>query len=174
MKPGEVLLKYRCDKVLAHSYGDIYDDLLPPFKESATAVFEIGIEKGDAHYAWRDYFVNAQIYGMDSEISKMINTDRIKSWFCSTTDRIKMLELRSQMPQFDIIIDDASHFIEEQIWVVAVLWSKLKPGGLFVIEDVASPEYLELFKCFGSVRLFDLRAVKGRYDDMLAIIEKSK
>lgn len=172
MKISEVLLKYRCDKVLAHTYGDIYDLHFEPIRNDVRTVLEIGIEKGDAHFAWREAFPNAQIYGIDSEPHKAVNVERIKSFVCSTSNRDGLLKVIESLPPLDILIDDASHEIGEQLWVIAAFWHKIKPGGFMVVEDVAMKEFLHMFECFRTVIMYDLVSKKGKYDDMLVVIKR--
>ena len=38
----------------------------------------------------------------------------------------------------DIIIDDGSHIEEHQIFTFGVLFPKLKPGGVYIVEDISS------------------------------------
>lgn len=168
----DLLRKHPSDKVSSHSYGPLYDELFSPFRDSATAILEIGIEGGNSLRAWRDYFTNAHIWGLDNEMSKMIAEPRITTVHCDMKERDRILTVRNAMPQFDIICDDASHVIDLQIWAVAVFWSKLKPRGLFIVEDVLYPQYLELFDCFQNTKLYDLRYVRGQHDDMLAVMRK--
>lgn len=170
---AELLAKYPSDKLSAHSYCPIYEELFAPYRQSATAILEIGIEHGQSLRAWREYFMFAHIYGMDNEASKIFRDNRITCVHCDTTERDRILAIRHSLPDFDIIIDDASHVVTEQIWSVAVFWPKLKPGGIMVIEDILYPQYLELFQCFQNVTLHDLRHVRNQHDDMLAVIRKN-
>ena len=40
---------------------------------------------------------------------------------------------------FDIIIDDGSH-LDEHMWVTFLeIWPTLRPGGIYIIEDIISP-----------------------------------
>ena len=41
---------------------------------------------------------------------------------------------------FDIIIEDASHVLKDQIISLFMLFKKLKPGGLFICEELDFPE----------------------------------
>lgn len=169
----ELLRKYPSDKLSSHSYAPLYDELFAPYRESATAILEIGIEHGQSLRAWREYFKKAQIFGIDNAESKMIyNEKSIFTYHCDTTSRDAFLELRAKLPMLDIIVDDASHVCVEQLFVATALWSKLKPGGLLIVEDIAKPEYLALFDAFKGAALHDRRKIKGQADDMLAVIQK--
>lgn len=168
----ELLHKYPSDKLSSHSYAPLYDELFEPYRESATAILEIGIEHGQSLRAWREYFPKANIYGIDNCESKMFAEDRIATIHADTTDRDGFLRAISNLPPIDIAIDDGGHVISCQLFAVAALWSKLKPGGLLIVEDIAKPEYLALFSAFKGATLHDRRKIKGQVDDMLAVMRK--
>jgi hypothetical protein len=42
--------------------------------------------------------------------------------------------------KFDIIIEDASHFLKDQIISLFLLFKKLKSDGLFIIEELDFPD----------------------------------
>jgi FkbM family methyltransferase len=76
----------------------------------------------------------------------------------------------------DIVIDDGPHSLESQIFSVKNFSTKVKPGGLFVIEDVADIEYCKQLTeatplhLRPHIEILDLRGVKGRSDDILFVI----
>jgi|SRR5690349_18582764 len=172
MTPSELLELHRSDKVSAHSYGPLYDKLFPPFQYYALNVLEIGILHGCSLRAWRDYFKNATIIGIDNHPSRLITDIRIESRHVDTTDRDRFMEVCGELPQFEIIIDDGSHVFNEQLFALAVLWPKLRPGGIYIVEDIPDIKYLELFACFPNATLHDLREVKGQQDDLVAVMRK--
>ena len=47
---------------------------------------------------------------------------------------------------FDIIIDDCGHLSDQQQFSMAYLFPFLKPGGIYIIEDLNAP-YVK--RCFG-------------------------
>jgi predicted O-methyltransferase YrrM len=69
--------------------------------------------------------------------------------------------------QFDLIIDDGSHVLQHQQAAVAQLWPLLRPGGVFVVEDIQSQEDANAFAQEGCWTFEDLRE-SGRYDDLIA------
>ena len=172
MNPSQLLRQHYSDKVTHHNYSETYDRLLAPFQNTATAVLEIGVENGCSLRAWQDYFPNAKIIGLEKEESKLFQYGRIQTIRCDTTERDRMIELAASFPMLDIIIDDGSHVAHEQVWALAVLWPKLKPGGIYIVEDIYKPEYLGLFKAFGA-ELLDLRTPRGCADDLMAVVRKA-
>jgi len=60
------------DKNTTHSYLPLYEHLLSSKKESAKNVLEVGTQFGGSIKLWRDYFTNANIYGLD-----ILSIDRV-------------------------------------------------------------------------------------------------
>lgn len=174
MKPSELLRMHFSDKETHHNYGKAYDDILSPYRETAQAVLEIGILEGCSIRAWRDYFTSAKIIGMDNDPSRLFQDEAagIRSIHCDTTDRDGFMRICRDLPVLDVIIDDASHVFNEQVFAVAALWGRLRSGGMYVIEDIYLPEYLSAFGCFQNATLMDLRIPGGCADDMMAILRK--
>jgi hypothetical protein len=53
------------DKNTCHSYLEVYDNILKDKQLTCKNVLEIGIQHGGSIKLWNDYFVNANIYGLD-------------------------------------------------------------------------------------------------------------
>ena len=65
MSLQEIVDNSRTDKNTAHSYLPLYQNLLIRKKETAKNVLEIGICNGGSIKLWNDFFVNANVYGLD-------------------------------------------------------------------------------------------------------------
>lgn len=165
------LNRYDTDKATRHSYDLVYGDLLPQLKDSAKNVLELGI--GGSLLAWRDYFQNAEIVGIDTNAKKLITGEKRITTLCLDACSMNVLSYsKKRNIKYDLIIDDASHSIGEQLISLFLLFNELKSGGFYVIEDVQN---LDMFKQFCSIpifKTFDLRYVKGRYDDLMVVFEK--
>jgi trans-aconitate methyltransferase len=173
----DLLSKYKTDKNTRHSYGPVYEDLLAPYREVAKNVLEIGVDKGASMEVWREYFVNATITGIDNNPislppSRVKDVSRMKFYKLhqASSASLKAFAI-NHYQQFDIIIDDGSHVPRHQLMTRDILWDALKPGGLMVIEDIQNTRALILLRNFRP-EIVDVRAVKGRYDDVLAIFRK--
>jgi hypothetical protein len=55
----------RTDKDTLHSYLDTYEILFKDKRNTSKAVMEIGISEGGSIKLWNDYFINANIFGLD-------------------------------------------------------------------------------------------------------------
>ena len=64
-------------------------------------------------------------------------------------------------------IDDGSHQLSHQQAAVQQLWPLLRPGGVFVVEDIQSELDAYEFAREGGWTFEDWRD-RGRYDDLIA------
>ncbi len=122
----------------ARQHLGLYEVLFDSYRDSATKVFEIGINRGGSIKAWQRYFSNATIYGLDIRRTTLKNVDlcdRVVPLQLDQSNREQLESFASEGP-FDIGIDDGSHIWEHQILSFNSLWPAIKPGGLYVIEDV--------------------------------------
>lgn len=150
----QLCLKYGTDKTpeIGHSYAPIYDKLLGELKPKH--ILEIGIgykglmERYVAQYqagaslrVWRDFFPGAKIYGIDNHSEANLEGEpRITTLIGDSTDEEWVNSLN--LPKFDFIIDDGSHEHRDQLKTAMLFLFRLKPGGLYFIEDVAWPIHL--------------------------------
>ena len=83
--------------------------------------------------------------------------------------------------RYDIIIEDASHKLEDQIQHFKDFSSLINPGGIYVIEDVPESAMIQLkneTEAYGNLQGFtlvihDLRNIKNRFDDILFIFRRT-
>jgi hypothetical protein len=74
--------------------------------------------------------------------------------------------LRQESP-VDLIIDDGSHTLADQVAGVRALWCSLRVGGVYVVEDLQDERAVEWFRREGWT-IEDFRGIAGRYDDLIA------
>ena len=178
----------RTDKNTVHSYLGLYEKLLHPRKNRATNVLEIGIAHGGGSInMWHDYFPNANVYGVDiipiHEISNDLkNQERIKLFPSSNgyaTDFIAR-EFVQKGILFDMILDDGPHTLDSMRTFLTHYSQLLNYDGILILEDIQSWDWIESLKeCVpqhlkGQIEVYDLRKQKGRYDDIVLVIDKSK
>lgn len=127
-----------------HHFTDLYDLFFSPLRSSASKIFEIGIAAGGSLEMWRDYFPKATIYGIDIDPKTELDSDRIKTFVANQADRAQLKSFIDKFGgQFDMILDDGGHTMDEQQVSIGFLFPYLKPGGFYVIEDVHTslPEF---------------------------------
>jgi len=143
----DLMYKYGSDKSKDdHAYTNIYQLLFNPIQYKVKKVLELGIAAGQSLQAWREYFPNAQITGVDPNLNPKVkeNLDRMSrvdyALFNILTDGITQdeikEELRADLESFDIIIDDGPHTFSSQRDFLVRLFPFLKPGGIYIIEDI--------------------------------------
>lgn len=125
-----------------HHYTQFYEKYLEPYKNSAKKILEIGVDTGVSILVWLEYFPNAKIYGMDINYSSLIlNSFDSKNrvvLFKGNQGDIKDLNtfIKEHGGDFDVIIDDGGHTMQQQQLTLKTYFKHLKSGGLYVIEDL--------------------------------------
>jgi Methyltransferase domain len=119
-------------------YFDIYDRHFHRFRGKEAHILEIGVYSGESLEMWRDYFgPKAVIYGVDIEPDcRAYESNGIKIFIGDQADRLFWREFRRQVPNLDIVIDDGGHQSDQQIVSVEELLPILRPGGVYLCEDV--------------------------------------
>lgn len=119
-------------------YFDIYDRHFRQFRGQEVHVLEIGVYSGGSLDMWRDYFgPKAIIYGVDIEPDcRVYENDGIKIFIGDQADRSFWRSFRQKVSTLDIVIDDGGHQREQQIVSVEELLPFLRPGGVYLCEDV--------------------------------------
>lgn len=158
---NDILNKYSSDKGThplgieneGNGYGDFYERYFRDYRESALNICDIGIQEGSSLRANEEYFINANIHGVDIDDKSEYNSDRIRTHIVNQ-DNVADLDsfvgkMKNENVQFDIIIDDASHDVSHQQITFAKFFDILKAGGLYVVEDMGSSFFKE------GVRLYD-------------------
>jgi demethylmacrocin O-methyltransferase len=138
------------DKVGAHEYADAYAHHFRPYRNKKITLLEIGVggytyeEGGRSLVLWESYFRRASIAGVDIYDKTHLSRGRIRVFQASQTDEEKLNGIAQLYNGFDIIIDDGSHVSSHIIETFKILFDKVKPGGIYVIEDLGCsylPEY---------------------------------
>jgi spermidine synthase len=127
------------DKVTYHSYGSFYDGLFDGKLNKKIRMMEIGVSSFGSILTWMDCLPNAEIVGVDINF---IFGQSNQAEMCKKNDRVTLIEADATKKefdvkgQFDVIIDDGSHIVEDVEKSFKNLFSKIKKGGSYVIEDV--------------------------------------
>ncbi|HEY1740847.1 MAG TPA: SAM-dependent methyltransferase, partial [Acidimicrobiia bacterium] len=100
---------YGSDKgATAHRYVDLYERHFGGVRRHVMSVLEIGIYRGASLQMWRDYFPNAEVYGLDINDAE-VRGKRIHTLRGDQSDEALLARIRELGP-FDLIVDDGSHF----------------------------------------------------------------
>lgn len=171
------------DKITHHSYGEIYNKEIGRLESlEDVRILEIGIMSGAFLQAVAEHLPHANVYGMD------ISLDLLYPRWNWDHPRIHTVCMDGTTPEapsavqgpFDLIVEDASHRPHDQVASLRVFAPHLKPGGTYVIEDInqehaqwLQPELERAAQEHGlEMEWMDLRSVKGRFDDIVAIFRR--
>jgi hypothetical protein len=120
-----------------HGFTELYEQIFFPMKDSPIRIFEIGILDGGSLILWRDYFPNAEIYGIDVVDKTNLNSERIKAFVANQASRDQLdAFIEKYGGDFDIILDDGGHKMDQQQISFGHLFKYVIPGGYYIIEDV--------------------------------------
>jgi cephalosporin hydroxylase len=182
----QLALKYKTDKVkeFRHNYTPFYYDLLKHKQPSAKTVLEIGIghrgenvkNKAISHmmhmpedyligaslYMWRDFFIKADVYGVDINPVCLFEADRIHTFLADQSNQEDLERLVNQRigKPLDVVIDDGSHIPVDQVATLITLVPQLSAGGIYIIEDVSPNLYGRLESYFTEEVMAHLRKHK--------------
>ena len=187
MQLTEILKEYKLephtDKNTTHCYVDeFYETAFAPYKDKTLSLLEIGISCGASLVLWREYFKNAKfIAGIDNRpettFGQFRDIDGISYFYEDAYDP----EIKKKLPKLNIIIDDGSHHIEDQLKAIDIYYPLLIKGGIYVVEDIQQQLYPDAREQFiakveslthKSYEWLDLRHIKERPDDTLLVIRK--
>lgn len=160
------------DKGTAHSYiENYYHYKFDKIRLNELNVLEIGVSTGLSLEMWGEYFPNSNITGIELDnINYKPSNDRVKLIIGDGTDSKTFQDIED----LDIIIDDGSHVFTDQIFSYAILYDKLKKGGMYIIEDVKNIDAVAPFfkRLNVNAKIFDFRNFKNRHDDVIVEIIK--
>jgi len=140
-----------------HSYGFIYEKLLKEKENQRITILEI-VENDEKSDIWLNnevYYVNANEAYNNEFINKFNNK------------------------KFDFIIDRGSKRFKDQVFFLTNYLRLLKNNGVMIVEDIQSIRYVRYMyenvpdKFREYIKTYDLREVKGRYDDIMFVINRS-
>jgi predicted O-methyltransferase YrrM len=182
---------YGTDKNTSHSYGELYEALFAPRRDSVRAVLELGVYSGASAVVWAEYFASAVVVGADITLARVrfgadhprirfVQTDATVAAAVAAT-RAAAAELGvAPSPGYDVILDDASHDPRHQVASAELFVPSLAPGGIYVIEDIAEDTAAFVRSNLARVAAehglafawHDLRDKKRRFDDIVAVLER--
>ena len=179
----ELAEKYGTDKA-GGGYTAFYHMLLGAHRERIRSVLELGIgttgamqhvpgyKPGASLRMWEEYFPNALIFGADIESGLMATREgRIITSLCDERQSgdlrrtIHLVEYVSGRRP-DLIVDDALHTSDAQVFSANNLAHAVSPGGFYIIEDVASPHLVSSQLEFPH---YAVMTRKGRGDQLIVI-----
>ena len=136
-----------------HTYSDYYYKLFFQNRASIRNLLEVGIgsknlsipsnmgesgSPGASLRAWRDFFVNANIYGCDIDPETLFTEERISTFEMDQTNQSSIIKTIGKFGgiDVDIVIDDGLHTFIAGSTLFSNIFYKLSTNGIYIIEDV--------------------------------------
>ena len=148
----EIAYKYGVDRCpqLGHGYTPFYYEMFKDRRESVKKVVELGVGSrnimvgapsqyvtGAGLFMWREFFPNAQIFGVDIDSQAQVEDERIQTFLLDQRKKEDLNSLIKKVaPDVDLFIDDACHYSFCQIPTCLALMPRLEKGVTYVIEDI--------------------------------------
>lgn len=115
----ELVDNSRTDKNTVHSYLELYQNLLINKKDTAKNVLEVGIQDGGSIKLWSNFFINANVYGIDiMKIDKVWEGIKNKNNIILHTscdaynDNFFINNFLNKNIKYDFMLDDGPHTLE--------------------------------------------------------------
>ena len=159
----DLAARHGTDK-LQHGFIDVYEPHFAPRKSSIHTLVEMGVLFGSSIKMWRDWLPQSKIIGIDNfsgimgawrrngrgrpipnhtkflmEANAGLHGDRVVVMDRDLSSKPGLQRVVADLQAYaplDVIIDDASHSNHDQLTGLASMLPLLRPGGLYVIEDI--------------------------------------
>ena len=169
-------LKFKSDKETRHKYiSNFYDKKFSKIKNCKLKILEIGVSSGKSLLLWENFFKNAEIFGVDIEKnSKFEFPENVKIYQKNAYDLDFIFYLKSKYSGFDIIIDDGSHFLYDQIFFCKTYKNILNKNGILIVEDVFVENKKTLKDLFPEFEIVDLMHITNAFNDNIIFYYEKK
>ena len=135
-------IKFSSKLIDGHNYHTYYEDHLKEFNLKNINILEIGSFKGNAAAAFFFYLKNSKIFSADIFPDLYLyKSKRIKNFFIDSSKEEQLQSLvRNENKKFELIIEDAGHYLRDQIITLFILFKLLEKKGIYVVEDLDFPD----------------------------------
>ena len=142
-----------------HGYEDAYQENLKEIKNCNIDILEIGSAKGDGLASFYFYFPNSSLIGIDNNPFRIrYKSKRIRMMYSDISSKNIMNNLTNYLnKKFDLIIEDCSHLLIDQIVCFVENFKNLKEKGIYVVEDLNFPEIHEKYN--PTAEMVDLKTI---------------
>jgi cephalosporin hydroxylase len=177
---AEVMEKHGSDKSTGHNYHKVYSALFNDL-DSVKNIFEVGIAGGSSLRAWKEIFPSSEVFGVDLNISHLIQEDRVHSFWADQGDpaTFDSVKVEAGIKEVDLIVDDGSHQLKHSMDTFSALLPWLSVNGWIVIEDIhfsMKEDWLEFQKNVGpeykTLLLDMMNECKSGWDDNIVFLAK--
>ena len=142
-----------------HDYTDFYHENLKELKDKKLDILEIGTAKGDGIASFYFYFPYSNLIGVDNNpFRTRYKSKRIRNIYVDISSKQILKNLTNHLNQkFDLIIEDCSHKLIDQILCFSENFKNLKKGGIYIVEDLNFPEIHKMYN--PTSEIIDLKTI---------------
>lgn len=179
----EIGIRTKTDKAYYHWFTEVYDEYFSRFLNKPR-ILEVGVADFGSIAMYLEYFNDPYVVGIDVENKNRYINDK---WVFKQADQANEEDLERCVrgeDLFDIIIDDGGHTMKQQQVSFGKLIQHVKPGGLYILEDVHTSfrkEYIELDCKYTTFDMLNLMKKGEKYysnyiniDDQIEILKMIK
>ena len=177
-----------------HNYSEYYSDIFFHKRKSIKNFLEIGLGTNNTNMAsnmgvdgtplaslraWKDYFINANIYGADIDMDILKDEERIKTFFVDQTnpDTIIAMFNKIAVDKFDIILEDGLHEYNANICFFENSIKYLDDDGIYIIEDIYYKDKKKFINYFKKLKynfsIVDIFHEENISNNIIVIIRKN-
>jgi|WetSurMetagenome_2_1015567.scaffolds.fasta_scaffold00534_18 hypothetical protein len=129
----EIFSRHDTDKVNPGHYEYGYENEFSRIRNDVKLIFEIGVNRGGSVRAWKEYFPNAVIVGLEIDPSCYFEEERIKIEIGNASTKEFIDSILQKYGNPEIVVDDGSHFSSDIKKSFELLYPHVKL--CYVIED---------------------------------------
>jgi len=148
-----------CDKMTNHNYGDAYELLFrstelqevkiteyrtelmhipTSTRNDVKLMMEVGVADGSSLLAWRDIFPNALCVGLDIHPAQRLHNEKRVEFYLGNQRSQHDCETAAAGRMFDLIVEDATHQLEDTLLTMFWLWPFVRQDGMYIVEEFAN------------------------------------
>ncbi len=130
-RSGAGVLKWR-------HYFEVYQTHFSKFRGKPLKILEIGVYSGGSLEMWREYFgMDCELFGVDiNPECRRFEKKNVTIKIANQSDRSFWRKFREEFGEMDIVLDDGGHRPRQQRPTFEEILSTIKPGGVYLCEDV--------------------------------------
>ena len=166
------LFKYFNSLKQEHNYEDVFHQNLNEFKSKNIDILEIGTAKGNGIACFYFYFSNSNLICVDNNPFRILyKSKRIRNIYADISSKKIMANLTNHLDQkFDLIFEDCSHKLIDQIICFSENFKNLKKRGIYIVEDLNFPEIHEMYN--PTKEKLDLKTILKKIDKNEHVVSK--
>ena len=177
-----------------HNYSEYYSHIFFNKKKYIKKFLEVGLGTNNVNLAsnmgaegkplaslraWKDYFINAEIYGADIDKNILKDEEGIKTFYVDQTDPITISEMFKKIgvEKFDVILEDGLHEFNANICFFENAINFLDDDGIYIIEDVYYKDKIKFLNYFKNLNynfsIVDIFHKENIANNCIVLIQKN-